>query len=276
MTICDQSHYPKITVVTVVRNAEETIEITLKSVLAQDYPNLEYIVVDGNSEDTTPSIIQPYINRIDNYVSEPDRGIYDAMNKASRLASGIWILYMNAGDRFYAPDSLRQLTQALWSDADVIFAGVAEVFVDFLETRTFRKMPRPIENIWYQIPTSHQSTLVRLTVQQHYQFDTSYRWCADHDMLARMYRDGRKFINENILLCVFDCSSNGTHRNLYLYIRERWQLSQGLVPLYKRLSRYGKELVRCMIWSKVVRIIRSFLPSSTVLHLRRLRDTAGS
>lgn len=275
MAISDQSLYPKVTVVTVVRNAEETIEATLNSVLAQDYPNLEYIVVDGNSEDATPLIIQQYINQIDKYVSEPDQGIYDAMNKASKLASGVWILYMNAGDRFYAPDALRQLTQALCSDADVILAGVVEVLVDSLETRTFRRMPHPIEKIWYQMPTSHQSILVRLAVQQHYQFDTRFRWCADHNMLARMYRDGKKFLSENVLLCIFDCSSSGTHRNPYRYIQERWQLSQGLAPLYKRVSRYGKEWVHCLVWGRVVRFIKLFLPSSTLLYLRRIRGTAG-
>lgn len=276
MSIPAQLLYPKITVVTVVRNAEETIETTLKSVLAQDYPNLEYIVVDGDSKDATPSIIQQYVNQIDKYVSEPDQGIYDAMNKASELASGIWILYMNAGDRFHSSSSLSQLTEALYSDADVIFAGVAEVLVDSLETRMFHRMPRPIENIWYQMPTSHQSILVRLTVQQSYRFDIRYRWCADHDMLARIYRDGGTFINGNVLLCVFDCSSSGIHRNPYRYIQERWQLSKGLVPSYKRLSRYGKEWVHCTVWGKIVRFIKLFLPSSTILQLRRLRGTAGS
>lgn len=276
MSSPDQSLHPKITVVTVVRNAEETIETTLKSVLAQDYPNLEYIVVDGDSEDATPSIIQSYIDHIDRYVREPDQGIYDAMNKASELASGIWILYMNAGDRFYASDSLSLLTHALYSDADVISAGVVEVLVDCLETRAFRRMPRPVEKIWYQMPTSHQATLVRLAVQQQYRFDTRYQWCADHDMLARIYRDGKKFMNENSLLCIFDCSSSGTHRNPYRYIQERWQLSQGLAPLHQRLSRYGKEWVHCTIWGKVVGFIKLLLPNSTLLYLRRIRGTAGS
>ncbi|MEO1148968.1 MAG: glycosyltransferase family 2 protein, partial [Cyanobacteria bacterium J06638_22] len=173
---------PKVTVVTVVRNAESLIEETIQSTLAQDYPNVEYVIVDGDSSDGTKQIIQTYGDRIDRYVSEPDPGIYDAMNKAARLASGDWVIYMNAGDRFYSPNSLSQLESALRSHADVVFAGIAEILVDELETRIYQKMPRPIENIWYQMPTSHQATLVRLKHIQSYQFDTRYRWCTDHDM----------------------------------------------------------------------------------------------
>lgn len=266
---------PKVTVITVVRNAESLIEETIRSTLAQDYPNIEYVVVDGDSNDGTKQIIQNYGDRIDCYISEPDRGIYDAMNKGARLASGDWIIYMNAGDRFYLPDSLSQLESALKSHADVIFAGVAEILVDELETRVYQKMPRPVENIWYQMPTSHQATLVRLKHLQSYQFDSRYRWCADHDMILRMYRDGKTFLCENVVLSKFDCSSEGSHRDPLLYIRERWKLSQGSVPLYQRAIRYGREWIHCTVWGKAVRLLKLVMPRSTILYLRRVRGTAG-
>lgn len=266
---------PKITVVTVVRNAEALIEETIQSTLAQNYPNIEYVVVDGGSNDGTQQIIQNYSDLIACYVSEPDQGIYDAMNKGARLASGDWVIYMNAGDCFYSPNSLSQLESALRSHADVIFAGIAEILVDELETRVYRKMPRPVENIWYQMPTSHQATLVRLKHIQSYQFNTCYRWCADHDMLLRMYRDSKAFLCEDVLLSKFDCSSEGNHRDPALYIRERWNLSQGSVPLYQRAIRYGQEWVHCTVWGKVVRLLKVVMPRSTILHLRRVRGTAG-
>jgi glycosyltransferase involved in cell wall biosynthesis len=274
MTFSSIICYPKVTVVTVVRNAEKTIERTIESILNQDYPNLEYIVIDGNSQDETRSIIQKYRHHIDHYVSEPDQGIYDAMNKASCLASGTWILYMNAGDRFNS-HALKQLVTALNSDADAIFAGVSEILVDDLETRIFHKMPRPIEEIWRQMPTSHQATIVRSIVQQNYPFDIRYQWCADHDMIARMYRDGKKFLNQNTILSIFDCSSDGTHRDLQLYIRERWQLSKGLVSFRRRLIHYGGECLQYMIWGKIVTFIKMLMPKSIILYLRRLRKTTG-
>ncbi|MBD2254579.1 glycosyltransferase [Nostoc parmelioides FACHB-3921] len=266
--------YPKVTIVTVVRNGEKVIEKTIKSVINQNYPNLEYIVVDGDSQDDTKSIILKYSQYISKYISEPDSGIYDAMNKAAKLASGVWINYMNAGDYFYANDSLSSLTEALNSDADVIFAGVKEVLVDDLETRYFHKMPRPIVEIWRYMPICHQATMVRLSCQQEYGFNTSYIWCADHDMLARMYRDSKKFVSQDVLFCVFDCSGGST-REIMLYIKERWKLSKGLVPLYTRLIQYGGEWISCNIWGKLISIIKSFLPTSTIIKLRRLRGTAG-
>lgn len=266
--------YPKVTVVTVVINAENVIEKTIQSVIEQDYPNLEYIVVDGESQDRTKLIIQNYIHHIDKYISEPDRGIYDAMNKGAKLASGDWILYMNAGDWFYSTNSLSSLTNALNSDADVIFAGLEEVLLDDLETRHFQRMPQPIEEIWRSMPTSHQATLVRLPCQLEYSFDTSYIWCADHDMLARMYRDKKKFLTQNILFCVFDCNSN-TSRDIMLFISERWKLSQGLVPLYRRLIQYGSEWIHSRIGGQIVKSIKSILPSTIILQLRRWRGTSG-
>jgi glycosyltransferase involved in cell wall biosynthesis len=268
-------NYPKVTVVTVVRNAESAIEKTILSVLFQDYPSIEYVVIDGKSTDTTDLIINKYIDKIDIYISEYDQGIYDAMNKGARLASGDWILYMNAGDLFYAPNSLTQLTNALNSDADVILAGVEEVLVDNLETRYFQKMPKALTEIWRSMPTSHQATLVRLSCQQEYGFDTNYIWCADHDMVGRMYRDGKKFLIQDILFCVFDCNSQNS-RDIMIYIRERWKLSQTLAPLYKRLMQYGGEWINCNILGKLLVGIKSLLPASAILWLRRLRGTSGN
>ncbi|WP_280154575.1 glycosyltransferase family 2 protein [Piscinibacter sp. XHJ-5] len=104
---------PRISVVTVVYNGAREIARTLDSTLAQDHPNLEVVVVDGQSSDGTQDIIKRYGSAIDVFVSERDRGIYDAMNKAVALASGDYLLFMNCGDRFAAPDALSSAARAL-------------------------------------------------------------------------------------------------------------------------------------------------------------------
>lgn len=90
----------KVTVVTVSYNADKVIEPTIKSVVNQTYPNLEYVIIDGSSTDNTLNIIKKYSNKISAWYSEPDRGIYDGMNKGLDVATGDWIIFMNAGDRF--------------------------------------------------------------------------------------------------------------------------------------------------------------------------------
>lgn len=98
----------KITVVTVCFNAETGLEQTMLSVLNQTYPNIEYILIDGGSKDRTLDIIKKYSDRI-KWISEPDKGIYDAMNKGIKMASGKWINFMNAGDRFASDDVLENI-----------------------------------------------------------------------------------------------------------------------------------------------------------------------
>lgn len=96
-----RSNKPLITVVTVVYNGKETLEETVLSVLNQSYDNIEYIIVDGGSIDGTLDIIKKYEEKIDYWISESDKGVYDAMNKGIDLTTGEWINFMNSGDCFF-------------------------------------------------------------------------------------------------------------------------------------------------------------------------------
>ena len=104
-----QENQPLITVVTVVRNGEKTLEETILSVINQTYTNIEYIIVDGASTDGTLDIVRKHEDRIDYWVSEPDKGIYDAMNKGIDLAAGEWINFMNSGDGLYTNEALKKI-----------------------------------------------------------------------------------------------------------------------------------------------------------------------
>ena len=91
-------HQPRVTVVTVTYNALDALSKTMRSVEAQDYANIEYIIVDGASSDATPSMLAQYHGRLNRWVSEKDRGIYDAMNKGVKMSTGEYVIFMNAGD----------------------------------------------------------------------------------------------------------------------------------------------------------------------------------
>ncbi|PJJ79444.1 glycosyltransferase family 2 protein [Mucilaginibacter auburnensis] len=102
----------KISLITVTRNAESTIQRCIESVLFQDYANVEYIIIDGNSTDGTAQIIRKHINDIARFVSEPDKGIYDAMNKGIKIATGDVVGILNADDFFASPQVLSNVAQA--------------------------------------------------------------------------------------------------------------------------------------------------------------------
>lgn len=102
---------PLVTVITVCLNSSKTIEQCIESVLQQTYENIEYIIIDGGSTDDTLNILGNYSNSIDYYISEPDRGLYHAMNKGLELASGEYILFLNSDD-WYEQDCIQTLVTA--------------------------------------------------------------------------------------------------------------------------------------------------------------------
>lgn len=108
---------PSISIVTVVFNDVQEIVETLDSVLAQSYENFQYIVIDGDSSDGTQGVLKSYSDRIDIYVSEPDEGVYDAMNKAVLLATGEYLLFMNCGDHFFNETALENAVSEMTSSS---------------------------------------------------------------------------------------------------------------------------------------------------------------
>lgn len=111
---------PLVSIITVVYNGEKYLEETIKSVINQTYDNVEYIIIDGGSTDGTIDIIKKYEDKIDYWVSEKDKGIYDAMNKGIDIASGDWINFMNAGDNFYDIDVLTNIFELDIKELDLI------------------------------------------------------------------------------------------------------------------------------------------------------------
>ncbi len=123
LATANTGNLPALTVVTVVFNGREEIARTMDSVLGQDYPNIEYIVIDGESTDGTGNVIRQYEDRLDVSVCEPDEGVYDAMNKALRRATGEFILFMNCGDVFAGADAVTSAMRFAKPGEDQILFG---------------------------------------------------------------------------------------------------------------------------------------------------------
>ena len=165
----------KISVISVCFNARHTIKSCIESVLNQEYANLEYIVIDGESNDGTLEIIQSYRNDINFLISEPDSGIYDAMNKGLALASGDWIIFLNADDEFFDCKALKNIAQGL-KDPNKTYFGRAYVCY---KGKLLYKKPNLYNKKWlnHYIPI-HQTVLVSSLYKKH-KFDTMFQISAD-------------------------------------------------------------------------------------------------
>jgi hypothetical protein len=125
LTFSPLTSFPLITIITVVFNGAKYLEDTIKSVINQTYPNIEYIIIDGGSKDGTLDVIKKYEDYIDYWVSEPDNGIYDAMNKGIILSNGEWLNFMNCGDSFSSVDILSNIfTSINLEDIDLIYSDI--------------------------------------------------------------------------------------------------------------------------------------------------------
>lgn len=178
---------PLISVITVVFNGEAFLERTIKSVLGQDYPNVEYIVVDGASSDGTLDIIKNYEDRLDLWVSEPDKGIYDAMNKGLELCNGELIGMINADDH-YAPGVFRAMANAsIQYPEKNIFHG--DITIDYGDGQLKVKKARQPGFLlkYWEMVLNHPSFFVRWKVYNNNHFDTELRVCSDHKWTLGAY-----------------------------------------------------------------------------------------
>lgn len=179
------SNMPLITVITVVYNGAKYIEQTIQSVINQTYNNIEYIVVDGGSTDGTLDIIHKYENMIDYWISEPDNGIADAMNKGLSIATGEYVLFLHADDYLVSDKSLEFAAKQVNKSDIVLF--------DILYGTKLRRLTSRGLGFWINFKTGvyHQAALCRLVVfKQIGGLDTDFKIGMDYDFFLRAYRHG--------------------------------------------------------------------------------------
>lgn len=180
---------PKITVITVVYNRVNTIEQAISSVVNQTYPNLEYIVIDGGSTDGTVDIIKKYDKQISYWVSEADGGIYDAMNKGVRVATGEYVEFLNSDDCFCSYDILEQVVKELDNQTDVLSCRVCVVderyLIEWVSDNDFAINKKEYQGGMI----SHQGMFVTRNLLLKYPFDIKYKIAADYKFFLSCYYD---------------------------------------------------------------------------------------
>lgn len=189
---------PLISVVTVVYNGERFIESAIQSILDQSYKNIEYIIVDGNSSDSTLDLIKKYDSQIDYWVSEKDSGIYDAMNKGVSLCSGQYIGILNADD-YYADDTCEKIKNAIINHSDVdIFHGNVE-HVTFQGEKISLAVPKPVDMLKSGMVLRHPSCFVsKKWYEKQGGYDRDLKIASDFKFLYHSYKNGANFKNLGI------------------------------------------------------------------------------
>ncbi len=244
---------PVFSIITVVYNGATLLEPTIKSVIEQTYPDIQYIIVDGGSTDGTLAIIKQYDEDLDRWITEPDKGIYDAMNKGLRMATGDFVWFMNCGDTIRDFDTVEKMALQMESDTDILFGEV--MMVDDtradLGTRseiTTQQLPAQLD--WKSLKkgmvVSHQAFLPRKSIAPKYMMDNL---SADIDWVIECLKKSRKNTNTNEVLANF--LIGGTSRQ---------QHQRALTDRYKVLSKhYGAVgnffnhigIVVRAVWSRV-------------------------
>lgn len=181
---------PLVTVITVCYNAVSLLEETMLSVLGQDYPNLEYLIIDGASTDGTLGIIKKYADRV-TFVSDPDKGIYDAMNKGLKMAKGEWVNFMNAGDAFADSHVLSEVfgesgKLASVSDRKKIWVIGGNTMNFFPDGHVEEHHAEQAEVIPERLPFSHQAAFVRIQPDT-FCFGMDYKYAADYKLFYDLY-----------------------------------------------------------------------------------------
>ena len=227
----------KISIITVTYHAEATLERTLQSVAQQTYPDIEHLIIDGASTDRTLEIARQYPHAT--VFSEPDKGLYDAMNKGLQRATGDYLCFLNAGDKLHSKDTLAHIASSVSDDSSigVIYGDthIVDAQGQFLRNRRLT----PPEHLTWQsfkdgMLVCHQAFYINRQIALSY--DTTYRFSADFDWCIRCMKEGEKRGMQNLYVHepLADYLAEGmTTANHKASLKERFKIMAkhyGLLP----------------------------------------------
>ena len=217
---------PVFSIITICKNSAHDLWETAQSILSQEgFAPTEFIIIDGASTDNTAEIIGNIRHAFQEkgfpllIISEPDHGIYDAMNKGTRYAHGEWINFMNAGDRFAGNTVLKEIYQYIAASekpADVFYGSVRQV----LAFGEMTIQPRNLSYLDRKMAFCHQCAFLRKEVQEEHPYDLSFRIAADYEFFHWCYRSGKVFMKMPVTVAIFESEQGLSSRNRLLMNRE--------------------------------------------------------
>ena len=204
-----------ISIITVAYNNKNGLEETIKSVISQTCKNFEFVIIDGNSNDGSKELLESYSSQIDFWVSEPDKGIYNAMNKGIRKASGEYLIFMNSGDRFSANDILEKIIPH-FNNEDIVYGNA---YYELENRKKYEyKIPSKITiGSLLKEPICHQSAFFRKELFEKYgMYDENNKIASDWTFMMDIFvhhNISQKYINE--FISIFEKTGiSSTNNNL--------------------------------------------------------------
>lgn len=222
--------YPLISVITVTFNCAEILQETINSIVEQDYSNLEYIIIDGNSSDGTIDVINKNKTYISKLLIETDNGIYDAMNKGIDLASGEYVIFMNAGDSFYNRIVISTIfkNNTISIEKDIIF-GDTKVFFDNYTRLVKGHYPNKLNPMSF----NHQSVFVRSALLKNNKFDTKFKICSDKNQFAKFFSEKKVYLHIPIIIAKITAIGYSNSNRIKTSIETRLIYKLNGIPTYK-------------------------------------------
>lgn len=234
-----------ISIITVVFNDLDGLKQTGLSVSAQEGLNFEWIVCDGGSGEKTTNYLAS-LNKNIRWISEQDRGIYDAMNRGVSMATGNYVVFMNAGDTFHNSETLVKVTEFLSGGghvADILFGGAMLSFPG--SGRKVYRPPRSVESsLWHGLPANHQATFYRKTLLDTTPYNLQYRLCGDYYLVARLMRSGAHAAYLDEPLATFEVGGQSYKNRKQLFV-EPYLIQRDVlnIPFYYRLASAAKRFI---------------------------------
>ncbi|MGB5966192.1 MAG: glycosyltransferase family 2 protein [Sulfurimonadaceae bacterium] len=248
--LTNKNHLPLVSIVTVVFNGKDALKKTIDSVINQTYKNIEYILIDGASTDGTTDIIKQYENQIDIRISEPDKGVYDAMNKGLKLASGEWVNFLNAGDTFFSNETINEIFNTKTQNEFKLIYG------DWINVNN-KGLKNYIKSLPYlnkrhlkrRLQMNHQSLFVKTKNIPNY--DLTYKIKADYQWIIDIVQNlhGNEILYLPKPLVKYDLeglSATALLQNMkeYIYLTKR---NFGIMQVIKNSDIYAKYYIKYCI-----------------------------
>lgn len=246
---------PVVSVVTVVFNGAATLERTIQSVLAQDYPSIEYIIVDGGSTDGTLDLIKRYEDRLVYWVSERDKGIYDAMNKGVALCTGEWVALINADD-WYEPNAVRRVIEAV-KDRPAVNIVHGDIWIHYPNGHKKVKHAKQSGFLlrYWEMVLNHPSFFVRRAYYAGRPFDASLRVSGDHKWTVQAWIESSgQFLYLPIVLANFTAGGASMRIPLKRVLSEGRRVSRdiGLGPVGSFIGQLVRTALYFPAWLKLL------------------------